>query len=734
MTAVASLVPIVGTAIVWVPAAGLLAITGSVGAGLGLAAWCLVAVVGVEHVAKPFILSRTMGHEFHPGLMLLALPFDREADEVPLSFKYKGLGLPEYARKRSIPINDGVISDRLDLLMKWQLKERRAKQDITRIFEGLMNGEIKRSELENALVFLQGNLEKLRNECGLNEAYYAAVFGHLGLKLPAFASALRNKYREHADNSVWMKELLAELLAGIRIVGSRQRTLLKSHSRIFHEGLRESDVQERPVFIDHPWIAQNITLLDYLSHEATVRNGTFDDEDVSTIEVRNGIVSARVTADSVNKQELPRITSDLLDYFRSIVTAKLELMNARDVRARDYTNALLAALSGNRDLDPDIARSIMETIVKKIETAENRTLQQTVYGLYEFIHNAKTLDTTVITPILNAMAGRINDTIPEYLAEQDKDVLTDILSYIAGGVIEAAAKTERLDSKTINTVADAIHKKLKGDVSSVSVIFGLAQGLQHVESLSPEVTASLLKVLPAKLHYARDYYQYQNYLAESISGIIEKTPAFRAEDTEDIERALSALAGELEYYHTTTLEYLARGIVTGMSRSDPRNSTGILEKVKSSLETLEERSVTAQKELSGTREMLSAAQKEGDFASVNKIQDRMREMERTAGDLDKDIQHFLRSLKEGIAQSNEEDLLAQEIGKIVARRQYREPVFGLRGFSGLWAGIKRYGEQERNVFTIRSLPENNKEKSDLRYIHNTFSRRFDRPPSTDENA
>ncbi len=73
LTAIASLVPIVGTAVIWVPACALLAISGHVGAGIGLAAWCIVGVVGVEHLAKPFILSATMGGELHPGLMLVGL-------------------------------------------------------------------------------------------------------------------------------------------------------------------------------------------------------------------------------------------------------------------------------------------------------------------------------------------------------------------------------------------------------------------------------------------------------------------------------------------------------------------------------------------------------------------------------------------------------------------------------------------------------------------------------------
>jgi predicted PurR-regulated permease PerM len=73
LTALASFVPVIGTALVWVPAVGVLALGGHAGAALGLGIWCLVGVVGVEHLAKPFILRATSGGEMHTGLMFLAL-------------------------------------------------------------------------------------------------------------------------------------------------------------------------------------------------------------------------------------------------------------------------------------------------------------------------------------------------------------------------------------------------------------------------------------------------------------------------------------------------------------------------------------------------------------------------------------------------------------------------------------------------------------------------------------
>ena len=73
LTAVASFIPVIGTALVWVPAVALVALSGHHGGAIGLGVWCLVGVVGVEHVAKPFILRGITGGEMHTGLLFLAL-------------------------------------------------------------------------------------------------------------------------------------------------------------------------------------------------------------------------------------------------------------------------------------------------------------------------------------------------------------------------------------------------------------------------------------------------------------------------------------------------------------------------------------------------------------------------------------------------------------------------------------------------------------------------------------
>jgi predicted PurR-regulated permease PerM len=71
LTAVAAFVPVVGTALIWVPAAVWLWLAGSHGAAVGLVVWCMVLVVGAEHIAKPFILKGQV--EMHMGLIFLSL-------------------------------------------------------------------------------------------------------------------------------------------------------------------------------------------------------------------------------------------------------------------------------------------------------------------------------------------------------------------------------------------------------------------------------------------------------------------------------------------------------------------------------------------------------------------------------------------------------------------------------------------------------------------------------------
>jgi predicted PurR-regulated permease PerM len=71
LTAVASFVPIIGTAIVWVPAVLLLGITGHMTSAVVLGVWCVVFVIGGEHIGKPLLLKGQV--EMHTGLVFLSL-------------------------------------------------------------------------------------------------------------------------------------------------------------------------------------------------------------------------------------------------------------------------------------------------------------------------------------------------------------------------------------------------------------------------------------------------------------------------------------------------------------------------------------------------------------------------------------------------------------------------------------------------------------------------------------
>lgn len=74
-TLVASFVPVVGTLIVWMPSVAFLWLAGHHGGALLLAVWCLVFVVGAEHVGKPIALKYVLGgqQEMHTGIVFLAL-------------------------------------------------------------------------------------------------------------------------------------------------------------------------------------------------------------------------------------------------------------------------------------------------------------------------------------------------------------------------------------------------------------------------------------------------------------------------------------------------------------------------------------------------------------------------------------------------------------------------------------------------------------------------------------
>jgi len=70
-TLIASFVPVIGTAIVWIPVAVLLALTGHVTAAIFAAAWCGVLLTTADNVVKPLAMRGKV--EMHTGLVFLAL-------------------------------------------------------------------------------------------------------------------------------------------------------------------------------------------------------------------------------------------------------------------------------------------------------------------------------------------------------------------------------------------------------------------------------------------------------------------------------------------------------------------------------------------------------------------------------------------------------------------------------------------------------------------------------------
>ena len=70
-TAVFSVVPVVGSAVIWVPAAGVLLANGEIGWAVFVAVWSLGLTASVDNIIKPFILRS--GLQVSPLIMLMAL-------------------------------------------------------------------------------------------------------------------------------------------------------------------------------------------------------------------------------------------------------------------------------------------------------------------------------------------------------------------------------------------------------------------------------------------------------------------------------------------------------------------------------------------------------------------------------------------------------------------------------------------------------------------------------------
>ena len=72
LMAVSAFIPVVGAALVWVPAAAYLALTGETASAVGLTAWGVLAVGGADNVLRPILISGGTGLPL-PLMMLGAL-------------------------------------------------------------------------------------------------------------------------------------------------------------------------------------------------------------------------------------------------------------------------------------------------------------------------------------------------------------------------------------------------------------------------------------------------------------------------------------------------------------------------------------------------------------------------------------------------------------------------------------------------------------------------------------
>ncbi|HPM42720.1 MAG TPA: GNAT family N-acetyltransferase, partial [Candidatus Omnitrophota bacterium] len=118
-------------------------------------------------------------HEFDINMMNLSGISGREVDTaVSLAFSYgRKTRLPEYARKRTVNIYAYTFSGHIRELMRYQMTERRAKQNIRQIFEWLSSGVLDETQLVNAIEALKTELAVLdpwSGTCGLNDDYFDA--------------------------------------------------------------------------------------------------------------------------------------------------------------------------------------------------------------------------------------------------------------------------------------------------------------------------------------------------------------------------------------------------------------------------------------------------------------------------------------------------------------------------------------------------------------------------------
>ena len=242
-------------------------------------------------------------HEVDLGLRMIDQREDKEIDEkdVPLAFYYIR-AISEYMRKRTMGIKENTIAGHIQQFLEWQLKERRAKQNIYKILRGMgidregefSKGILTREGIKSAVGKLNDQLQVLSSyeECGLNDNYYDAIFGYLD---DQFFAELEKQYEPNKNNRTLLEKLLKEAMGRIRVLAVLARN------------------GNPDVFIDeHPWITENKTLLDYLENEIRVRAGTFDDMDVSTVELKDGVIVERASDSAMLTSFNEGLTSQML--------------------------------------------------------------------------------------------------------------------------------------------------------------------------------------------------------------------------------------------------------------------------------------------------------------------------------------------------------------------------------------------------------------------------------------
>ncbi|MGD2278845.1 MAG: hypothetical protein PVH45_01975, partial [Candidatus Omnitrophota bacterium] len=209
-------------------------------------------------------------HEFDLGFMMIEGRNHRSRDKnVTLAFHYEGVPLPEYARKRTVALKDAIVAGHISQLMEWQLKERRAKQNIHKILKWITEGVLGKKELQKAINILKKEILVLKDECGLKKEYFDAVFGYLDEE---FFTELKHGYRPSRNNHRTLRKLLIEAMKRVIVVKTR----------------RIGDKPEERV--QHPWLKRigvSKTILNYLHNEEKVRKGTFSETDVSTVKMED---------------------------------------------------------------------------------------------------------------------------------------------------------------------------------------------------------------------------------------------------------------------------------------------------------------------------------------------------------------------------------------------------------------------------------------------------------------